>query len=47
MDHPYVTTYIESFQDEKYIYIIMEYCTGKELFEHILEKKSFSEKEAA
>ena len=47
MDHPYVSTYVESFEDEKYIYIIMEYCSGKELIEHIMDRKSFSEKEAA
>ena len=26
LDHPYICQYIESFEDGKYIYIIMEYC---------------------
>ena len=31
LDHPFVIDYIESFQDEKYTYIVMEFCSGKEL----------------
>lgn len=26
LDHPYICNYIESFEDDKNIYIIMEYC---------------------
>ena len=33
--------------DEKYIYIVMEYCDGKELFALLEEKKILGEKEAA
>jgi len=33
-------------EDDKYIYIVMELLKGGELFEHICEKETFSEKEA-
>ena len=38
LDHPYVIQYIESFKDEKYIYIVMEYCDGQELCALMEEK---------
>mmetsp|Transcript_21804 Transcript_21804/g.33721 ORF Transcript_21804/g.33721 Transcript_21804/m.33721 type:complete len:91 (+) Transcript_21804:303-575(+) len=47
IDHPYVVQYVESFEDEKYLYIVMEYCPGQELFKHIEETGKFTEKEAA
>ena len=28
IDHPHVVKYVQSYQDEKYIYIIMEYIKG-------------------
>ena len=28
LDHSYVVQYIESFEDEKYLYIVMEYIQG-------------------
>lgn len=31
LDHPYIAQYIESFEDEKYMYIVMELITGKDL----------------
>lgn len=47
LDHPYVIQYIESFQDEKYIYIVMEFCEGKELLTILEEKNIMSEKDSA
>lgn len=33
--------------DNEFFYIIMEYCGGGELFEHIMERGKFSERQAA
>lgn len=33
VDHPNIIEVYETFEDEKYIHIVMEYCTGGDLFE--------------
>ncbi len=35
------------FEDEDYVYLVMELMMGGELFARIVEKESYSEKEAA
>jgi calcium-dependent protein kinase len=51
MDHPNIIRLFEIFEDDRHISLIMEYCTGGELFQKIMERaeqdKAFSEKEAA
>ena len=47
LDHSYVVQYIESFEDEKYLYIVMEYIQGQELFKHMETKGVLTEQEAA
>jgi calcium-dependent protein kinase len=51
MDHPNIIKLYEVFEDNRYIYLIMEECTGGELFDKIIariqNKNLFSEKEAA
>ncbi|CAK68384.1 unnamed protein product (macronuclear) [Paramecium tetraurelia] len=47
LDHPHILKLYEFYQDEKNYYIIIELCTGGELFDKIIEKGSFSEKEAS
>ena len=50
VDHPNIIRLYEIFEDNRYISIIMEYCTGGDLFQKINElaekDQSFSEKEA-
>ncbi|KAM3144381.1 hypothetical protein pb186bvf_003545 [Paramecium bursaria] len=46
LDHPHILKLFEFYQDEKNYYIIIELCTGGELFDKIIEKGQFSEKEA-
>jgi len=46
LDHPHILKLYEFYQDSKNYYIIMELCTGGELFDKIIEKGTFSEKEA-
>ena len=51
MDHPNIIRLFEIFEDDRHISLIMEYCTGGELFNKIIERadkdQAFSEKEAA
>jgi calcium-dependent protein kinase len=51
MDHPNIIKLYEVYEDNRYIYLIMEECSGGELFDRILDritnKSMFSEKEAA
>jgi len=35
LDHPNIVKYYETYIDEKYIYLVMEYIGGGELFEKI------------
>ena len=35
LDSPNVVKYYESYEDEEYVYLVMEYCPGGELFELI------------
>merc|ERR1712176_536232 len=47
MDHPNIIKLYESFEDRKNIYLVMELCTGGELFDRIIAVGHFTEKEAA
>lgn len=40
LDHPNIVKYYESYDDEKFLYLVMEYCPGGELFEKIARKKN-------
>jgi calcium-dependent protein kinase len=35
LDHPNIVKYFETYDDTKYIYLVMEYCNGGELFDKI------------
>jgi len=47
LDHPNILKLYEFYQDQKNYYIIIELCTGGELFDKIIEQGSLSEKEAS
>ena len=47
LDHPNIVKLFEIFEDVKNIYLIMELCTGGELFDRIINDGSFSEAQAA
>lgn len=47
LDHPHVIKMYEYFEDDDSIYLVLEKCEGGELFDRIIEKEFFSEKEAA
>ena len=40
LDHPNIVKYYETYVDEKYIYLVMEYIGGGELFDKIASMKN-------
>lgn len=49
LDHPNIVKYYETYDDQKYIYLVMEYISGYQLFELITAQKNqtFTEETAA
>ena len=47
LDHPNILKMYEFYQDEKNFYLIIELCTGGELFDKIIEQGTLTEKEAS
>jgi len=46
VDHPNIIKLYETFEDKTNIYLVMELCTGGELFDRIIAKGHFTEDEA-
>ncbi|KAK4353530.1 hypothetical protein RND71_025724 [Anisodus tanguticus] len=46
-EHPNVVRIKGTYEDSLYVHIVMELCAGGELFDRIVEKGQYSEKEAA
>merc|ERR1712151_1492748 len=47
MDHPNIIKLYESFEDHRNIYLVLELCTGGELFDRIIDAGHFTESQAA
>jgi calcium-dependent protein kinase len=47
VDHPHIIKFYETYKDNKYYHIVMEFCDGGELFDRLIELGRFSEKDAA
>ena len=47
VDHPNIVKIYEIFKDEKFLYIVMEFCEGKELFEYVVENTKINEKDSS
>jgi len=47
VDHPNIIRYHETYSDFRYVHIVMELCTGGELFEKIVAEHKFNEQKAA
>lgn len=48
LDHPNIVKYFECYDDNKYIYLVMEYITGVQLFTKITQtaNQTFGEQQA-
>ncbi len=46
LDHPNIIRLYEIFEDKSYLYLVMEYCEGGELFEQLASQGVFTEKRA-
>ena len=47
LDHPNIVKFYEVYQDEKFFHLVMEYCSGGELLQRIVDQRHLNEKEAA
>ncbi len=46
LNHPNVVRALDFFEEDKYFYVVMEYLDGGELFDRIVKKTFYNEKEA-
>mmetsp|Transcript_4233 Transcript_4233/g.6404 ORF Transcript_4233/g.6404 Transcript_4233/m.6404 type:complete len:460 (-) Transcript_4233:113-1492(-) len=46
-DHPNIAKIFEVIEDRRNIYLVLEHCSGGELFDYIIEKQHLTETEAA
>lgn len=47
VDHPNIVKFYESYEDSKYLHLVMELCTGGDVLERLLTHGSFSEAQVA
>ncbi|KAH9398638.1 Calcium/calmodulin-dependent protein kinase type 1 [Tyrophagus putrescentiae] len=47
LKHPNIVRLVETFEDRNKVYLVMELVTGGELFDRIVEKGSYTEKDAS
>lgn len=47
LDHPNIARLFEVFEDDNAVHLVMELCTGKELYERLQHRKKYSESDAA
>ena len=46
LDHPNIIKLFDCYQDKNYYYMVLEYCSGGDLFDYIQKEKFFTERKA-
>lgn len=46
LDHPNILRLIDYFEDDKNVYLVLELCSGGELFDWIISNKYYNEEDA-
>ncbi len=41
LDHPNVARFYETYEDERYVHFVMEYCAGGDIIDAIIAKSNF------
>ena len=47
LDHPNICKLLEVFEDESAVHLVMELCTGRELYERLAQLRRYTERDAA
>ena len=47
LDHPNICKLLEIYEDESAVHLVMELCTGRELYERLAQLKRYTERDAA
>jgi calcium-dependent protein kinase len=47
LDHPNIARLRDVYEDSSFVYIVMELCSGKELYYRLVQRKVFTERDAA
>lgn len=47
VDHPHIVRLYETYEDSRYVYLVLELCEGGELFDKLIELGHFTEQQAA
>lgn len=47
MDHPNIARLLDVYEDETFVHIVMEFCSGKELYHRLVKRSRYSERDAA
>ena len=47
LDHPNIVKFYESYEDKKFFHVVMEYCSGGELFDRVVEKGHLDERQCS
>lgn len=47
LDHPNIVHLFDVYEDDVWIHLVTDLCEGRELFEEIVSRKRFTEKDAA
>ena len=47
LDHPNIVKYYETFEDSKYLHVVMELCEGGDLFDHVIAQMCLTEDEVS